>query len=178
MELNARYSGENKKIYHFLTVLSMLMYWNRQDLYAHILTASERIVTHDTFNELRWERDIFPSDIFVLSPGFQKRAYLFPEEFLEVLIDIHAMQSCRDSSFFAYEDTVSMMHVDNQQASVQSKLASLPTMPYVVECSRWAAYLAASMLCCKVWRLSVLPVSTTTPPPRRKRVRADVERSV
>ncbi|KIW18512.1 hypothetical protein PV08_02800 [Exophiala spinifera] len=127
------------------------IFW--QDLYAHILTASERIVTH----ELRWERDIFPSDIFVLSPGFQRKAHLFPEEFLEVLVDIHAMQSCRDSSFFAYEDTVSMMRVDNQQASVQSKLANLPNMPYVVECSRWAAYLAASMLCCKVWRLSVMP---------------------
>ncbi|EXJ74135.1 uncharacterized protein A1O5_02429 [Cladophialophora psammophila CBS 110553] len=131
------------------------IFW--QDLYSHILTASERIVTHNTFNELRWERDIFPSDIFVLSPGFQRKAQLFPEEFLEVLRDIHAMQCCRDSTFFAPEDTISMMHVDNQQAWVQSKLVGLPTLPCVQECCRWAAYLAASMLCCKIWRLSVMP---------------------
>ncbi|OQU96931.1 hypothetical protein CLAIMM_02942 isoform 2 [Cladophialophora immunda] len=131
------------------------IFW--QDLYAHILTASERIVTHNTFHELRWERDIFPPDIFVLSPGFQRKAQLFPEEFLEVLVDIHAMQCCRDSAFFAYEDTISMMHVDNQQAWVQSKLVGLPTLPFVQECCRWAVYLAASMLCCKIWRLSVIP---------------------
>ncbi|KIW91977.1 uncharacterized protein Z519_06959 [Cladophialophora bantiana CBS 173.52] len=89
------------------------IFW--QDLYSHVLTASERIVTHNTFNELRWERDIFPSDIFVLSPGFQKKAQLFPEGFLEVPRDIHAMQCCRESSFFAPEDTISMMHVDNSR---------------------------------------------------------------
>ncbi len=104
---------------------------NRQDLYAHILTSSEWIMTHGTFNELRWHREIFPSDSFVWSPGFQRNAQLFPEEFLEVLRDIHAMQCCRDSSFFSPEDTVSMMHVDNQQAWAQSKLADLPPLPFV-----------------------------------------------
>lgn len=160
MALNVRYSGRRKA-----SILSSIFNHannelDRQDLYAHILTTSERIVTHDTFNELRWQRDVFPSDIFILAPGFERKAELFPEGFLEVLQDIHAMQCCRDSAFFSSEDTVSMMYVDNQQAWVQSKLVDFPSMDFVQECVRWAAYLAASMLCCKVWRMSMMPVST------------------
>jgi hypothetical protein len=56
------------------------------------MTGSDRIIDHTTFGELQWKRDPFAPSFFVLAPGFQKRANLFPEDFIEVLKDIHALQ--------------------------------------------------------------------------------------
>jgi len=133
----------------------------RQDLNGHVLTGSDRTVGHTTFTEIQWQRDVFAPDLFVLPLGFQGRSHLFDNEFIEVIKDIHALSRIRDSSVFRVEDTVSMMHVDNQSASIQSRLCNVATYSVVQRYCRWAAYLAASMLCCKVWRFSTVPVITT-----------------
>lgn len=132
---------------------------DRQDLYAHVFTASDRIVDHQTFGELWWQRDVFSPHSFVVPPGFQQRAYLFSPEFMEVLKDIHALKSLRDSPIYTHADASSTLHMDNQQAWIQSRLVHLPRLPFIQECCRLAAYLCASTHCCKVWRLSVMPVS-------------------
>lgn len=132
---------------------------SRQDLNAHVLTASGRTVTHTTFPEIQWQRDLFAPELFTLPPAFARRAHLLDTNFTEVLQDVHALARIRDSPIFLHDDTVGMMHIDNQQAWVQSRLSDLTDLSFLQECCRVAAYLCASMLCCKVWRMSVVPVS-------------------
>ena len=132
---------------------------NRQDLNANVMTASNRMIDHTTFSEMHWKRDLFSPHFFVLPVGFQTPAHLFSEEFIEVIKDIHALQCIRESASFACEDTVSILHVDNHQAWIQSRLMNLPDSSAFQECCHLAAYLSACMLCCKVWRSSVIPVS-------------------
>jgi hypothetical protein len=73
------------------------------------------------------------------------------------------MQVVRDSPIYLPEDTVAMMHIDNQQAWIQSRLIDMPRDEYIQECCRLAAYLCAAMLCCKLWRTSIVPVSPKLP---------------
>ncbi len=117
------------------------------------------MIGHTTFTEMHWQRDVFSPQIFLLPIGFQRREELLGEELCEVLKDVHALQHMRDSVVYDLEDTAAMLQMDNQQASIQSRLSELPRSSSLRECCRFAAYLAASMLCCKVWRMSVIPVS-------------------
>ena len=131
----------------------------RQDLNCSVMTGSHRVFDHTTFAELQWRRDPFSPNLFVLSPGFEKRSHLLSKEFVKVLEDIHALQFIRDSPDFVCEDTTWMMHIDNHQASVQSRLVDLPKVSLFIECCHLAAYISACQLCGKVWRASAIPVS-------------------
>lgn len=150
------FSGEEQCSVRCLFVLTLV---NRQDLNASVLTGSIRIVNHTTFSELQWRRDPFSPGFYILPPGFQAQSHLLGEEFIEVLKDICALQCIRDSNFFGREDAISMAHVDNHQASIQSRLVSLPNPSPVSECCQLAAYLCSAMLRCKLWRASNIPVS-------------------
>lgn len=123
------------------------------------MTGSKRIVNHTTFAELRWRRDPFAPDAFALPPGFQKVSHLLTEEFVELLKDIHALQCVRDSIYFAAEHAMTMAQIDNHQASIQSRLVNLPKTSAFLECCHLGAYLCSTMLRCKIWRDSVVPVS-------------------
>ena len=125
---------------------------------SSVMTGCHRIVDHTTFAELQWRRDPFSPNFFVLPQGFQTRTHLLTEEFIEVLKDIHALKCIRDSPDFALEDTIMMVNLDNHHASIESRLIGLPNSSLFSECSRLAAYLCACMLCCKVYRHSVIPV--------------------
>ncbi|ORY17220.1 hypothetical protein BCR34DRAFT_621944 [Clohesyomyces aquaticus] len=130
---------------------------NRSDLNASVLTGSDRIVDHTTFSELQWRRDPFSSNFFVLPPGFQPHSHLLGGEFVEILKDISALQCIRDSYFLGTEDVISMAHIDNHQASIQSRLVSLPHLSTFAECCHLAAYLCSAMLRCRIWRTSTVP---------------------
>lgn len=134
---------------------------SRQDLNSSVMTGSNRIIDHTTFTELQWNRDSFPSTFFTLPSGFQAQFRLLGEEFVEVLRDIVALQCIRDRiPFFGREEVVSSMtHIDNHQASIQSRLVSLPTTSSISECCHLAAYLCSAMLRCKIWSNSTIPVS-------------------
>ena len=123
------------------------------------MAGSDRIVDNTTFAELRWGRDPFAANFFILAPGFQKRADLFPEDFVEVLKDIHALQCIQDLPSYTCQNPIEMCRIDNQQASIGSRLVDLPKLSAVMEACYLAAYLSACMLCSKVWRHSVMPVS-------------------
>lgn len=131
------------------------IFW--QDLNSSIMTGSDRIIDHTTFGELQWTRDPFTPNFFVLAPGFQKRIRLFPEDFIEVLKDIHALQCVQDFPGYTCQNPIEMLRVDNQQASIGSRLVDLPKLSPVLEACHLAAYLSACMLCSKVWRHSVIP---------------------
>ena len=123
------------------------------------MTGSTRVVDHTTFSELQWRRDPFSPEYFILPPGFQAQFHLLGEEFVEVLKDVFALQCIRDSTLFGREDVVSMAHIDNHEASIQSRLVSLPNHSSISECCHLAAYLCSTMLRCKIWRASTIPVS-------------------
>ncbi|KAF2705409.1 hypothetical protein K504DRAFT_388300 [Pleomassaria siparia CBS 279.74] len=131
------------------------IFW--QDLNSSVMTGSSRVVDHSTFSELQWKRDPFSPNFFVLPPGFRTLSHLLGAEFIEVLEDIYALQCLRDLMLFGKEDVISMAHVDNQQASVQSRLVSLPNRSSISACCHLAAYLCSTMLRCKIWRGSTIP---------------------
>ncbi|KAK2029181.1 hypothetical protein LX32DRAFT_617604 [Colletotrichum zoysiae] len=131
------------------------IFW--QDLNSSIMSGSDRIVDHTTFSELQWRRDPFLPTFFVLAPGFQKRVNLFPEDFIEVLKDINALQCVQELPGYSCQNPVEMLRVDNHQASIGSRLVDLPKLSPIIEACHLAAYLSACMLCCKVWRHSVIP---------------------
>lgn len=123
------------------------------------MTGSSRVVDHTTFSELQWRRDLLSPNFFILPPGFQAQSHLLGEEFVEVLKDVYALQCIRDSALFGIEDVISMAYIDNHQASIQSRLVSLPNRSSISQCCHLAAYLCSAMLRCKIWRASTIPVS-------------------
>lgn len=137
----------------------LLMLVKRSDLNASVMTGSSRVVDHTTFSELQWKRDPFSPRFFTLPPGFQQQSHLLGDEFVEVLKDVFALQCIRDSTFFGKEGVITMSYIDNHQASIQSRLVSLPSFSLVSDCCHLAAYLCSTMLRCKIWRTSTIPVS-------------------
>jgi len=132
----------------------------RQDLNSSVMTGSKRIVNHTTFHELDWKRDPFAARTFILPQGFQKISYLLNEEFIELLEDIHALQCIRESTHLRASESPSTLHIDNHQASIQSRLANSTSFcSPLLNCCRLAAYLCSVMLRCKIWQNSVIPVS-------------------
>jgi hypothetical protein len=132
---------------------------NRSDLNGWVMTGSSRVVDHTTFSELQWTRDSSHTDFFILPPGFKSHSYLLGHDFVEILKDVFALQCIRDSEILGIEDAMPMAQIDNQQASIQSRLASLPICSPILDCCHQAAYLCSTMLRCKIWRTSTIPVS-------------------
>lgn len=131
---------------------------NRQDLNASVMTGSSRIIDHTTFAELRWTRDYLPLHAFILPSGFRTRSHLLTKEFIEVLEDIHALQCVRETAPSGFDDEIRMARIDSLQASIQSRLVSLPTSSSLLECCNLAAYLCSAVLRCKRWLSSFVPV--------------------
>ncbi|KAM3066693.1 hypothetical protein ACMFMF_010198 [Clarireedia jacksonii] len=131
------------------------IFW--QDLNSSVMTGSSRVVNYTTFTELQWKRDSYPPSFFRLPPGFQVRSHILTKELVETLEDIHALQSIRELSSSSSYNPVSMAHINNHQASIQSRLVGLVYHSPVLECCKLAAYLCSSMLCCKVWCALVIP---------------------
>lgn len=123
------------------------------------MTGSTRIVDHTTFTELKWTRYSFPSKFFVLPSGFKPLAHSLGEQFIEILEDVHALQCIRDNLWRAKENVISMAYIDNHQANIQSRLVGLSSHSSFSECCHLALYLCSTMLRCKIWRNSVIPVS-------------------
>ena len=117
-----------------------------------LLAGSRRIVGHNTFVELHWIRD--PRDFtFKLGIGFQRAMDLLDDDLVTILEDLYSLQCKRDSSSFSCDDTVDLIHVDNQQASIQSRIYNRlvdASMSPLLRCLYMAAYLGATVLCCCV----------------------------
>lgn len=140
----------------FVFILTSLI---RQDLNCSVMTGSTRIVDHTTFSELKWTRYPFSSKCFVVPPGFKPLTHLLGDEFIEILKDVYALQCIRDNLWCAKENVISMAYIDNHQANIQSRLVGLSSHSSFSECCHLALYLCSTMLRCKIWRTSVIPVS-------------------
>ncbi|KAL4812298.1 hypothetical protein BDW67DRAFT_178855 [Aspergillus spinulosporus] len=128
-----------------------------QDLNSSLLAGSRRIVDHTTFTALLWTRDAFVPSAYSLPPGFQSRSHMLGKEFCAVLEDVHALQCIRNIPRLKKTDAITMLHINNHTASVQSRLIALSGLSPLQECCRLAACLCSVTLCCKVWCELVIP---------------------
>ncbi|KAK8017678.1 hypothetical protein PG993_014004 [Apiospora rasikravindrae] len=131
------------------------VFW--QDLNGSILSGSSRIVDHTTFTELQWTRDALPTDFFAVPTGFQIRPHLLTDELLEIFKDIRALQWIRDRPIYSRTNPADMARINDQTASIQSRLADLKDLSPTMECFRLAGYICSVMLCCSVWCAAVFP---------------------
>ena len=123
------------------------------------MTGTSRIVDHNTFAELRWERDPLCAANYRLPPGLADLGDLLSPDFVAILEDIHALEAFRDQwEIDKVPRPCELVYANNEQASIQSRLVSLTGLPPILECVRLAAYLCTSMLCCRVWCGPVVPV--------------------
>ncbi|KAG7135407.1 hypothetical protein HYQ46_008929 [Verticillium longisporum] len=136
--------------------LKRAIFW--QDLNSSVMTGSSRTFHHQSFPELSWSRDKRSSTSFKLPPGFQMWSSVLGHTFLEIMEDVHALQQIRDTNLFGPEDAMSMANVDNHQASIQSRIVDLEAASSISDCCYVGAYLCSTMLRCKRWRASVVPL--------------------
>ncbi|KAL6885759.1 hypothetical protein GGI43DRAFT_303172 [Trichoderma evansii] len=140
----------------YLTVgIKRAIFW--QDLNASILSGSDRIVDHNTFSELLWQRDPFTPSFYQLPSGFEKISHLLSENFIEILEDLHALQCIRNYSSYTKGDPFLMAHINNYTASIQSRLINLVMPSPFLKCCYTAAYICSIMLCCHAWCALVIP---------------------
>lgn len=132
---------------------------DRQDLNTSVLAGTERVFSHNTFAEIHWHRDAFKACTTTVPPGFQDRAYILGTELLEILGDISLLQCYRDEWVSQKHDKVAMLHLDNQQASVESRLQSLALtqMHPLAKACIYAAYMCTYAMFTEVWTGSELP---------------------
>ncbi|KAI9689920.1 MAG: hypothetical protein M1822_009802 [Bathelium mastoideum] len=136
------------------------VFW--QDLICAVLTGSTRAIDHETFVELIWRRDPLLLPIFQVPEGFVRSADLLGSEFLSIVRDIRALQAIRDATDVDYYDSVTIMRLDNHQASIESRLYNLGKDPMRFEnpalyCCIVAAHICTYMLFTEVWSASVVP---------------------
>ena len=114
-----------------------------------------------------WTRNSLPASYFQLPSGFRKHSPLLTSEMAEILEDIQALHCVREAPQYAKGCLELMASINNQTASIQSRLMDLPCLSPVMRCCRLAAYICSVMLCCTVWCTLVIPVSeplTLNPP--------------
>ncbi|KAI9164011.1 Serine/threonine-protein phosphatase 6 regulatory ankyrin repeat subunit C [Paramyrothecium foliicola] len=140
---------------HLTDQIKRAIFW--QDLNSSTMTGSYRIVDHTTFAELQWKRDPFTPSDYVLPPGFRKISHLLTQDLVEILEDINSLGCIRDMAYHGSDDVLSMARIDNQQASIQSRLAELVPTSGAMECIRLGAYLSSTTLRCKMWPASIVP---------------------
>lgn len=132
---------------------------DRQDLNASIMTGTSRIVDHNTFVEMRWARHPSFEDQYRLARGLEPLHDMLGPDFVAVLEDIHALQAFRDQwEPSSYPQPCELVLLNNEQASIQSRLVALTGLRPMLECIRLAAYLCTTMLCCRVWCGPIIPV--------------------
>ncbi|KAF2098962.1 hypothetical protein NA57DRAFT_66183 [Rhizodiscina lignyota] len=128
------------------------IFW--QDLNAALTTGTERILSHGIFPELEWRRDPFCFSLYTLPAGFGIHSELFPEELIEILEDIHALQQIRSLTDM-HGDAVSVQQLDNQQAWIESRLyycyRATDRTDFVLLGCVMAAYLCTYMLFAEIW---------------------------
>src|SRR5687768_2282746 len=133
----------------------------RSDLNSSIMTGSRRVIDHTTFSEFQWSRDSKTPAMFELPSGFKVLRFELGDEFLEVIRDLYALRCIRDADLPIPKDSISVMRIDNHQASIQSRLFSLPRNSEVASCCFIGAYMCSTTLRCISWHNPTIPVSTS-----------------
>lgn len=142
-----------------LTPVCSAIFW--QDLNAAWIIGSERRFSHDIFPELHWGRNPFLSFVYTLPPGFEPLRHVFGSDLVKTIEDIYALQHYRELSNIDLDDSASLLHLDNHQAWIESRLyshfvAADEINGVLVGCIL-ALYLCAYMLFSEVWTGHFIP---------------------
>ncbi|KAL9075795.1 MAG: hypothetical protein Q9157_003896 [Trypethelium eluteriae] len=137
------------------------IFW--QDLLSAILTGSRRIMSHEFFAELSWTRDPLCLSIAQIPEGFGTSEDVLGNTFLSIVQDIRALQVIRDTTDVDQRDAVTIMHLDNHQASIESRLYNLGKDPMrfqnpTLYCCILTAHICTYMLFTEVWGASWVPL--------------------
>ncbi|KAL7902837.1 hypothetical protein HDV63DRAFT_384728 [Trichoderma sp. SZMC 28014] len=149
----------DSKLIHLHDGIKRAIFW--QDLNSAWIIGSERRFAHDSFPELHWSRNPFLSSVYMLPPGFEPLRHEFGSDLIKVVQDIYALQHYRESSIVDLDDPTSLLHLDNHQASIESRLYShfLTTdeSSGVLAGCILALYLCTYMLFSEVWAGHFIP---------------------
>ncbi|KAI0128008.1 hypothetical protein BJ170DRAFT_628064 [Xylariales sp. AK1849] len=135
------------------------VFW--QDLNAALMTGSERLFDHCTFPELNWQRDPLLS-LPVAPVGFQQRAGIMGENLMSIIEDVHALQVLCDFPAQVTYEPVAMLHIDNQQAWIESRLhwcwKEAKDAVHLRQCCILATYLYTFDSYAEIWCSSMIPL--------------------
>lgn len=140
------------------------IFW--RDLDSALLTGSQRLFCHESFQELYWQRNPTHCQYHLLPEGFACRRHLFTKPFLEVVEDIHAMESMSCSVELDGSDCSVLSRLDNQQAWQESRIYSmilqLPRNDPWLHCCHWAAYICSYVMFTSIWESKMIPSYCST----------------
>ncbi|KAN0089195.1 hypothetical protein V8E51_019455 [Hyaloscypha variabilis] len=135
------------------------IFW--QDLNSSVITGSKRLFSHTTFPELAWSRKHFPDSLFTLPPGFTTKHHLLDPSLVEILEDLNSLRSISDSTSPCYRTSETILHLDNQQGWIESRLEEYRRTHSgknaVLDCLLIVAYLCAYLLYTDIWRNNFIP---------------------
>lgn len=124
---------------------------NRADLFFAVLTGSQLVLSHETFAEFSWKRDSLCTSLFHTPVGFSVHAHLLGSDFHAIAALMNAFQTIQDHFEIDLGDTISIMHLDSHQASIESRLYNLGSgstrfVNPILYCCLLASYLCTYML--------------------------------
>jgi hypothetical protein len=159
--------------------LKRAMYW--QDLFCAVIARTSRVFSHETFagtrtselgwkgqcadhtskpsSELHWHREPHSSHLYDMPQGFHKYRLAFNATLLQICGDVCALQRQRDRHEESAINSVAIMHLDNQQASIESRIQLyLETTSCPLKRSiALALYICAYILFADIWTNSLIP---------------------
>ena len=121
------------------------------------------MLSHETFAELSWKRDPFRRSIFKATVGFKAYETMLGSEFPAIVEDINELKAFRDATDVDHGDAIAIMHLDNHQASIESRLFNLGEDPMrfvnpTLYCCLLASYICTYALFMEIWSASTIPL--------------------
>ena len=131
---------------------------DRQDLVGAVVSGSTRLFDHDTFPELRWNRQSCDSPSSSLPSGFQTYLHLVGHDLCVTIQDIETLKAVLERSRIEGTKSSVILEIDNMQASIESRLYSFRNgTDETVECCRLAAYICAYLFFSDIWNAHLVP---------------------
>lgn len=124
------------------------------------MTGSDRNFTHDTFEELQWNREASSQSKCLIPRGFDLVLHLLNNELVEILEDIQYLQSIVENSDPKGRNPGLLSALDNMQASIESRIiysrGTIQTMGPIAESCRLASYICCFTAFAEIWNGSFI----------------------
>lgn len=98
---------------------------------------------------------------FTLPPGFAAKTHLFDDELVEILEDLNSLRYISDSIDPCYRTPETILHLDNQQGWIESRLEEYRRRclgrNHVLDCALIVTYLCAYLMYTDIWSNNFIP---------------------
>ena len=119
------------------------------------MCGSRRFFSHNTFPEIRWDRDSLAGEASLIPSGFLSHQELLPGELLLALSDLEAL---KESVQGPKSEHPSSFDIHRIQASIESRLVSVQGVTRhfgaAAEAVRLAAYVCTYCVFTDIWEVS------------------------